>query len=195
MVVDTEQVIHFAWVTTPGPRAQAAVLGCEGVCRTEVRNTHVHRAQQASKFRKCLGCETWRKLSTFSRGQPPPSPWQVGSQGCHSKEARHLTGQYSLAKSECWVTVHGVAKSLAQLRDFTFTFFFYNITCVGVSPRFYPWPSLLKYLIHPSLTQLSQEICSYVQLIHICRPNSLPVLYPKLDLLSSIFPTCDWPET
>ena len=92
MFVDTEQVIHFAW-------AQAAVLGCEGVCRTEVRNTQVHRAQHVSKFRKCLGCETRRKLSTFSRGQPPTSPWQVGSQVSHSKEARHLTGQYSLAKS------------------------------------------------------------------------------------------------
>ena len=94
------------------------------------------------------------------------------------------------------VTVHGVAKSRARLKDFTFTFFFYNITCVDVSPRFYPWPSLLlKYLIYPSLTQLSQEICSYVQLIHICRPNSLSVLYPKLDLLPSIFSICDWPET
>lgn len=102
MFANTQQVIHFAWVSTPGPGAQAAVLGCERVCRKEVRNTHVHRAQQVSKFRKCLGCETTREARHLSEGSATSQSVPGWVQGSHSKEARHLTGQYSLPESKRW---------------------------------------------------------------------------------------------
>ena len=40
--MNTKRVMRLAWVSTPGPWAQAAASGHEGVHRAEGRNTRVH---------------------------------------------------------------------------------------------------------------------------------------------------------
>lgn len=79
--VDKKQVVHFAWGSSPGPWAQASVLGCKGVLRTEVIKTHDHGAWWVLEFRKCLRHKTMGEAQHPSEG----SATTKSAVGCGSK--------------------------------------------------------------------------------------------------------------